>query len=99
MIRSGNYTWLSDWLPKSAMLPDGDKFKSFTELRDKILEFERTECAQLYIRRSRSIILTAKRTSKKNFNEDLQYSEIEYSCIHGGKNFKTTFTGERPNQK
>ena len=85
--------------PKPAMLREGDEFKSLTELLDKISDVERTECVQLYIRRSRSITSAAKRSSKKNFNEDLKYSEIEYACIHGGKNFKTTSTGERPNQK
>ena len=96
---SGNYMWLSNCVPKLAMLHDGDEFKSLTELCDKISDFEQTECVQLYIRRSRSITSAAKLSSKKNFNEDLKYSELEYVCIHGGKNFKTTSTGERPNQK
>ena len=81
------------------MLCNGDEFKSFAELRDKVSEFERAECVQLYIRRSRSIISAAKRSSSKNYNENLKYDEIEYACIHGGKNFETTSTGERPNQK
>lgn len=81
------------------MLCSGDEFNSFTELREKVLEFERAEGVQLYIRRSRSIISAAKRSSKKDYNENIKYGEIEYSCIHGGKNFNTTSTGERPNQK
>lgn len=81
------------------MLCNGDEFKSFTELQDKISEFERAECVQLYIRRSRSIILAAKQSAKKDYNEDLKYGEIEYACIHGGKKFQTTSTGDWPNQK
>ena len=36
---------------------------------------------------------------QKIYNEDLKYAELEYACINGGKNFKTTSTGERPNHK
>ena len=61
VIPSGNYTWPSNWRPKPEMLREGDEFKSLTELLDKISDFERTECVQLYIRRSRSITSAAKR--------------------------------------
>ena len=83
------------------MLCNGGEFKSFAELCDKVSEFERAGCVQLYIRRSRLIISAAKRSSSKNsdYNENLKYDEIEYACIHGGKNFKTTSTDKRPNQK
>ena len=77
----------------------GEKFSSFSELKDKIDEFQKTNFVQLYVRRSRSIEATAKHAPKKQFNEELKYSEIEYSCIHGGKDFKSTSTGERSNQR
>ena len=63
------------------------------------ITFEQAQFVQLYIRRSRTIIAAAKRRTKKIYNEDLKYAELEYACINGGKNFKTTSTGERPNQR
>ena len=77
----------------------GETFGSFSELQDKKDAFEKSNFVQLYIRRSRTIEAAAKRAPKKQFNVDLKYYEIEYSCIHGGKDFKSTSTGERPNQK
>ena len=77
----------------------GDEFNSFDDLCDKISTFEQTQFVQLYIRRSRTITAASKRRTKKIYNEDLKYAEIEYACINGGKNFKTTSTGERPNQR
>ena len=77
----------------------GDEFKCFDDLCDKISTFEVTQFVQLYIRRSRTIIAESKQSAKKVYNEDLKYTEIEYACINGGKNFTTTSTGERPNQR
>ena len=84
---------------KEVLFTIGEKFSDFSELKYKIADFEKANFVQLYIRRSRSIEAAAKRAPRKQFNSELKYSEIEYSCIHGGKSFKTTSTGERPNQK
>ena len=62
----------------------GVKFSTFSELKDKIVDFEKANFVQLYIRRSRSIEAAAKRAPRKQFNSELKYSEIDYSCIHGG---------------
>ena len=48
-------------------------------------EFENKSSVQLYVRRSRSIEATAKRTPRKQFKQDLKYAEIEYACIHWWK--------------
>ena len=50
----------------------------------KVLEFKQTECVQLYYMRS----------FKKDYNENLKYSELDYACIHGWKNFMTTSASE-----
>ena len=86
------------------MLHVGDEFDSFNDLQDAVLAFEQAQFVQLYVRRSRSIksALESKRISRtlaKVIKEDLLYTEVEYACIHGGKNFKTTSKGDRPNQK
>ena len=79
------------------MLSVSEEFKSFNELSKKRLaEFEKKSYIQLYIRWSRSVQSAAKRAGKKKYNDALQYAE---PGIHGGKNFKTSSTGKRPNQK
>ena len=82
-----------------AIFTAGENFSSFSELNDKIGNFQKKNFVQLYIRRSRSMEAAAKHALKKQFKRELKYSEIEYSCIHDKKNFKSTITGERPNQK
>ena len=86
------------------MLRVGDEFDSFNDLQDAVLAFEQAQFVQLYVRRSRSIksALESKRISRtlaKVIKQDLLYTEVEYACIHGGKNFKTASKGDRPNQK
>ena len=85
--------------PEEVIFTIGEKFSAFSELTDKIADFQKANFVQLYIRRSRSIEAAAKRAARKQFNSKLKYSEIEYSCIHGGITFRSTSTGERPNQK
>ena len=63
----------------------------------KLKKFEKEQCTQLYVRSSKTIESTIKRAPKKVFNRDLRYSELDYACIHGGKDFKSTSTGKRPN--
>jgi hypothetical protein len=46
-----------------------------------------------------SIQAAAKRCPKKKFNPDLQYSEVDFRCVHGGKHFKSQSKGIRPNQQ
>ena len=41
------------------------------------------------MRHSISIKSASKRVPNKQFNEALKYSENDYACIHGGKDFKT----------
>lgn len=81
------------------MLRCGDEFKSFSDLCEAISAFEQAEFVQLYVRRSRKIESASQRAPKKKFNQDLKYSEIDFACYHGGKKFKSTSTGKRPNQK
>ena len=96
-VKRGVTTCFFNLLAK--MLSVSEEFKSFNELSKRLSEFEKKSCVQLYIRRSRSVQSAAKRTGKKKYNDALKYAEIDYACIHGGKNFKTSSTGKRPNQK
>ena len=85
------------------MLRCGDKFRSYEDLHNAVLAFQQAEFVQLYHRRrdrrSRKTDSSSGRAPRKNFNPDLVYSEIDYACQHGGKKFKTTSTGKRPNQR
>ena len=82
------------------MLRCGDEFKSYEDLCDAISAFQPAEFVQLYVRHSRTIeSASATWAPKKKFNEDLVFSEIDFACHHGRKDFKTTSTGKRPNQK
>ena len=78
-------------------LTTGQEFSSFEELKHCISSYERAAFVQLYIRRSRSLESAKKRATKKNFNSDLRFSELQYSCIHGGKQFQSRGTGKCPN--
>ena len=78
-------------------LTTGQEFSSFEELKHCISSYERATFVQLYIRRSRSVESAKKRATKKNFNSDLRFSELQYNCIHGGKHFQSRGTGKRPN--
>ena len=72
------------------MLWCGDEFKSYEDL---ISAFQQAEFVQLYIRHLRTIELaSATWEPKKKFNEDLVFSEIDFACHHGGKDYKTAST-------
>jgi zinc finger SWIM domain-containing protein 3 len=73
-------------------------FTSFNELQNAIQEYEEKNCVQLYKRTSRNI-LEKKNQEPYSVNMELKYSYIIFSCIHGGRNFKTVSDGKRPNQR
>ena len=73
----------------------GETFSSFDEFSRKVKEFEERSFVKLYKRSSRTIASTLRRAPKKKYNQRLQYTEIDMSCIHGGKNFVSTSTGKR----
>ena len=64
------------------------------------LRFSKHEFVQLYVKHSRTIESASTTCApKKKFNERLIFSKIDFVCHHGGKDYKTTSTGKRPNQK
>lgn len=73
----------------------GEKFSSYNALASKIECYQRPNNVQLYKRSSRSVAAAKSRCPKKSFNEELKFSEVTFSCIHGGKNFKSEATGKR----
>ena len=82
------------------ILEEGSKFVSFKLLSESIKQWERENFVQLYKRRSRTIQSAARRATKKKYNKDLEFSEIDYACIHGGRNLKENVESvQRPNQR
>ena len=47
---------------------------------------------------SRTVKAASAHCPNKNFNNVIVYSELKYTCNHGGKYFKSKSKGQRPNQ-
>jgi zinc finger SWIM domain-containing protein 3 len=62
-------------------------------------ELEQEHSVQYYKRDSRSIEAALRRAPNREFSEAIKYSELVYSCIHGGKKFTSLSSGKRPNQQ
>ena len=79
----------------------GENFASFVELEQKIEKYQKIYSTQLYRRDSRKIDSACKRAPKKyiNVKKELEYTDIRYCCIHGGKKYKTESKGIRPEQQ
>jgi len=77
----------------------GDRFDTFSEVDEKIRRYEKERFVQFYKRDSRKIESARKRAPHKNFKEEIVYSKLVFSCIHGGKKFKSKSVGKRPNQR
>lgn len=77
----------------------GATFTSFEELEKEIIKYQRENFVQLYKRDSRTIDAALRRAPNRKFNPSIQYSKVVYSCIHGGKKFKSESKGKRPQQQ
>ena len=77
----------------------GATFTSFEELEKEIIKYQRENFVQLYKRDSQTIDAALRRARNRKFNPSIQYSEVVYSCIHGGKKFKSESKGKRPQQQ
>lgn len=80
-------------------LVKGARFSSFVVLSKAIRSWEEANFVSLYKRSSRTIETASKRATKKAYNCELKYAEVDFACIHGGRKFKSTGTGLRPNQR
>ena len=66
----------------------GSSFTSFSELEKIINQYQRD---------SRTTEAASK-LCNKTYNPRIKYSELVYTCIHGGKKFKSESKGIRPQQ-
>ena len=87
--------------PVSDALTVGAKFQSFIELKNALDRFQRANSCQFYVRDSRTLQQAKKFSPKlvQTVAEELKYTFVNYSCIHGGRCFKSRpKTGTRPQQ-
>ena len=77
----------------------GDKFDTFVEVQEKMHKYEKEQFAQFYTRDSRTLEAALRRAPHRKFKEEIEYSELVFSCIHGGKKFKSHSKGKRPTQQ
>ena len=75
----------------------GSFFTSFSEPEKIINQYQRIHFFQFYKRDSRTTEAASKRCNK-TFNPRIKYSELVYTCFHGGKKFKSESKGIRPQQ-
>ena len=78
------------------------KFDSFAAVEAALSVYEKITYTQYYKRNSRKLNSYAARCPRKDLtqraNFSLKFAVIDYSCIHGGKNFKSK-AETRSNQK
>lgn len=72
----------------------GESFGTVEELETKIKLYEQQHYVQLWKRDTRMVQAAQKRLNRP-LSEKIKYHEVKYSCIHGGKNFKTRGEGKR----
>ena len=83
------------------LLTVGAKFHSFIELKNALDCFQKANFCQFYVRDSRTLQQAKKFSPKliQSVPEELKYTFVNYSCIHGGRCFKSLpKTGTRPQQ-
>ena len=75
-------------------LVSGQEFYSFEELSEGVKNWEKKNFVTLYTRSSRSI-----EAANRTFLDKLKFSELDYACVHGGREYKSKATQRRPCQK
>ena len=95
------HTSIMDAVGEGCVIELGSKFSSFTDLKNAIELYQQQNHVQLYISDSRKLQAMLTRTPKvaKEAPSELVYYNLTYSCIHGGRKFKSRGKGVRPNQQ
>ncbi len=74
---------------KSINFRIGETFPDYDSLKDKILKYPKQGNVQIYKRDFIPVAAAKARALKNFFNEDIKFSELTYSCIHGGRTIKS----------
>lgn len=78
----------------------GECFISYRDLEEKINLYENSRCVQMTRRDSRTLEAARKRVPKRveGANEKLIYYSLHFTCLFGGKNFKSKSSKDRKRQ-
>ena len=74
----------------------GDTFSTYDELKRTVAEYERSSFVQVWKRDARTIDAAKKRIDRV-MKPELQFYQLKFCCIHGGKKFKSESKGMRSN--
>ena len=66
----------------------GQQFDDFSVLENAIVRYKNAESVKFFTRSLRKIENAKHRGPERTFNPIITYAEVNYHCIHGGKNFK-----------
>lgn len=79
----------------------GECFSSYKQLDDKVKAYEKSRSVQLGHRDSRTLEAAKKRAPKRvdGANRELKYYNIHFTCMFGGKKFRSKSTGLRTHQR
>ena len=85
----------------SVLFTVGEKFSSYTQLKEKIVAYERSNCVQLTHTDSKTLETARKRATVKagKAKQDLVYYYIHLTFVFGGKKYQSKGKGKRPNQR
>ena len=81
------------------LLSVGLEFKSYEDLSSVITSYEQRHFVTLYKRSSRTIQAARKRAPNRHFAEPLVYSEVDFACVHGGRDYVSRSKGKRKMQR
>ena len=84
---------------EQAELIEGREFSSFEELSKSVKKWEEANFVTLYTRSSRGLEAARRRAPRRTFAEELKFSELDYACVHGGREYKSKSSQKRLNQK
>ena len=77
----------------------GLEYCSYEDLSAMIKNNENLNFVTLYKRSSRTIQAARKRASKHHFSEQLVYAEVDFACVHGGRDYISKSKGKRKMQR
>ena len=81
------------------LLSVGLEFRSYEDLSSVIKSYERRHFVTLYKRSSRTIQAARKRAPNRHFAEQWAYSEVDFACVHGGRDYVSRSKGKRKMQR
>ena len=81
------------------LLSVGLEFRSYEDLSSVIKTYEQRHFVTLYKRSSRTVQASRKRAPNRHFAEQLVYSEVDFACVHGGRDYVSRSKGRRKKQR